>query len=158
MLTTEEIIERNNRVKNFFNQFIDVEIYGDINNPAVIFDNKKILNCYVHNFKLNFTDKPKDGETLFSIRLSDNKFTMTEQQKELFFTWLKQTNQRNCYRINVVGTNLFLSGYTFKDKNPETEIKFPVFSEINYKYYFCKEFPLKIIEQYKSKKLNLQLL
>jgi len=32
MLTTEEIIERNNRVKNFFNQFIDVEIYGDINN------------------------------------------------------------------------------------------------------------------------------
>jgi hypothetical protein len=83
---------------------------------------------------------------------------MTEQQKELFFTWLKQTNQRNCYRINVVGTNLFLSGYTFKDKNPETEIKFPVFSEINYKYYFSKEFPLKIIEQYKSKKLNLQLL
>ena len=65
MLTTEEIIERNNRVKNFFNQFIDVEIYGDINNPAVIFNNKKILNCYVHNFKLNFTDKPKDGETLF---------------------------------------------------------------------------------------------
>ena len=49
-------------------------------------------------------------------------------------------------------------GYTFKDKNPETEIKFPVFSEINYKYYFSKEFPLKIIEQYKSKKLNLQLL
>ena len=26
------------------------------------------------------------------------------------------------------------------------------------KYYFSKEFPLKIIEQYKSKKLNLQLL
>ena len=65
MLTTEEILTRNHKVKKFFKQFIDVEIYGNINTPAIIFDNKKILNCYVHNFKLNFTDKPKDGETLF---------------------------------------------------------------------------------------------
>ncbi|MHA3046529.1 hypothetical protein JSO59_004070 [Riemerella anatipestifer] len=69
-MTEKDIIKRNKRLQSFFeNLNIPVKIIGDINTPAVIYKNKKVLSCYAHNFDLIFIDRPKNGTEIFRHKL-----------------------------------------------------------------------------------------
>lgn len=160
----DQIIERRNkRLLSFFHHYFDqdrVKIHGDKNKPAIILDDKFVLNCYAHNFDLIFTDKDFKGNSLYTIKLQQKPYQEYLGEKE-FFHWIDGYEHRQCYYIQVKGTKLRLSGYNFKDKNPENKEdgnKYPVFSEFNYKLYFTKEYADEIIKDYSSKTLNLEII
>lgn len=154
----KDIIRRNKRVLKFFEILdLDVKLYGNINNPAVIYRNHTALSCYVHNFNLIFTDKPKSGKEIFRYKLLDEQL-FNEQQVDLIYDWLHNYTHRSCFAVGVVGTNLRLSGYNFINKERLPENQYPVFSEFDYKLYFDKEYAEGIVNDYSTDSLMLELI
>lgn len=157
MTTEKDIIRRNKRLASFF-KFLgyDVQIYGSINNPAVILNGKTVLSCYVRNFYVIFTDAPRDGLEIFRHKLTHD-FAPSDTFSDDFTNWMKNIEHRPCYSIQVKNTNLRLSGYNFLDLTNREETKYPVFSQHDFKFYFDKEYAEGIIKTYSNDSLQLEL-
>ncbi len=153
----KDIIRRNIRLKAFFKALsLDVEIYGNINTPAIIYNDSLVLSCYVKNFDLIFTDAPKGGVEQFRYKLLHNQ-EFNEQQIDLINNWLHNYTHRPCFRVMVTGTNLYLAGFNFINKERTPENQYPVFSEFGFRYYFDINYAQGIIDDYSSDTLNLEL-
>lgn len=153
----EDIIKRRNkRLKEFWDKTeISVRIIGNKNTPAIIFDNRKILSCYVRNFDLIFLDK-NDGNEVLRIKLTEIPQDVNDT---IFLEWFSDCEHKDCYSIRLIGTQLRLCGYNFvKDDNGVISFKYPVFSEHDFKLYFSKQVVEDIIETYNSETLNLELI
>jgi hypothetical protein len=113
----------------------DIKIIGDPENPAFIVDDHRVLNVYVKNFELIFTDSAFDGETIHIIKITSHN----RIEKEFLDDILDIYEHRRCHRIKLSGTDLYLSGYNFKDKDVRNSgNRYPVFSRITEKYYFSE--------------------
>lgn len=134
----EEIIERRNiRIKNFFDLCgLQVRIIGDKNSPAIVLNDNCVLNAYVHNFELRFTDKAVQGNIIYTVKLTEKP----NFDKNKVLSCINDFEKRVLYKIQVKNSNptLFLSGYNFLNKNLK-EGRYPVFSSYVPKVYFSQE-------------------
>ncbi|POY38365.1 hypothetical protein C3K47_02915 [Solitalea longa] len=144
MITENDILRRNKRVVDFFTRSgFSVKLLGDQNCPAIIYNDLFCLSCYVKNFDLIFTDKPKAGAEIFRVKLEAGSFL---QRAELMDV-LDQAEHRRVFKVKVSSVDLFLSGYNFLDKTkPET--RYPVFAKHGAKLYFDEEYARQICEDY----------
>lgn len=157
MTTEKDIIRRNRRLLDFFSRLgCKVEIYGNINNPAIILEEKTVLSCYVKNFYLIFVDQPKNGAELFRCKLLSD-LEITSDLTDQFKNWLNDIPHRSAYSIRVVGTSLRLSGYNSTDISRREETRYPVFSQYDFKYYFDKEYAKDIVSKYISEYLEIEV-
>lgn len=160
MTTENDINRRNERLLKFF-QFLgyEVKLHGNNNCPAVIRENKTVLSCYVHNFNLIFTNKPKNGEELFRLKLNaDMHENLSDQTTNLLLNWLLNAEHRECYSIKTFNTNLRLAGFNFFDKENKIGEKYPVFAEHNFKIFFDKSYAEDIVKSFSSPNTLLQVI
>jgi hypothetical protein len=151
------VYRRNERLKQFFeSKGINVSIIGSVDAPAVIINNEFCLSCYVSNFYLHFQNKPYEGQTIFSIKLT--KEIDNSKDADLNY-WLENAEHRKIYKVQAQihneDTTLYLSGFS-KDEN--TGSLKPVFSEINPRIYFNYEKALDIITQYSNEDILLKII
>lgn len=141
------IERRNDLLKSFFSKSdlpFEVKVF-DVNKPMVMLGNK-VMNCYVHNFNLKFTNKAINGDTIFEIKL--NKYVHPDELGQDFYDWVHNYEHRETYKIQLGNENLFLSGYNFTNRE-KGEGRYPVFASLNYKIYFNKEYAENICRDYK---------
>lgn len=151
------ITRRNARLLDFLDVISvllqkDVRMIGDENRPAIIVDDSYCLSAFVHNFDLNFTDVPRNGEVIYSIKLEQTPVYNTQKLLDAI------NNSQHCSikKIKYIGLDLYLAGYNSYDKNNDSTI-YPVFSRHRPRVYFsiekaqntiekhCKGYPLEII-------------
>lgn len=124
---------RNIKLDNFFTKIgMEVTLVGSADNPAIIFKNK-YLACYVKNFRIIFLDKCDQGLQMYTCRVDD------KPDPERLAEWYKTAKHNKAWRINVVGTPLFICGYS-QD--------YPVFGKDKIHYYKNEEFAKELIEKY----------
>ena len=150
--TKEDVIyRRKNFIYTLFNNLqIPIRLIGNPNTPAILMHNKYILSAYVHNFELNFVDKPYNGNILYTLKLN-NKVINNKDIYPQIIKIIGQAEHRTIFKIQYKNTNLFLSGYTFVENfehNKDPKYMKPVFSHINPKVYFDKNSALDIINMY----------
>jgi hypothetical protein len=142
----DDIIDRRNkRLTDFFKLCdISVRIIGDKNSPAIIYQDAYVLNAYVHNFELRFTDNPDNGNVIYTVKLTEkpNFDKNTIQQAILSYP------KKSVYTIKLWGTSptLMLSGYNFLNKEQKLG-RYPVFSAYHPKIYFTQEKAEEIMAQ-----------
>lgn len=144
MITEFDIQRRNKRVVDFFTRSgFQVKLLGDPNCPAIIYNDLFCLSCYVKNFDLIFTNRPKAGDEIFRVKLeAESKMERTE-----LMDVLDQAEHRRVYKVKISAADLFLSGYNFLDKTrPET--RYPVFAKYGAKLYFDEEYATQICHDY----------
>jgi hypothetical protein len=134
----KDLIERRNkRLDSFFKSLsIEYKIIGDENNPCIIYEDKYVLNCYVHNFELRFTDLPIKGNVIYKVKLVNNvKF-----DKNKIMSCINDYPKRSIYKVIIKNSfpELYLSGYNFLNKDEKLG-RYPVFSTYHPKMYFSKE-------------------
>ena len=133
-----EVIERRNkRLTDFFKLVgISVRILGDENNPAIIYNDNCILNAFVHNFELRFTDHPTQGNIVYTVKLTESP----NFDKNRVMNCINDFEKRPVYKVSVKNSEppLYLSGYNFLNKEEKLG-RYPVFSAYNPKIYFNKE-------------------
>lgn len=149
------ISRRNERLERFFELYFEgtdtkYRLIGDKNCPAVIVDEKLCLSCFVKNFNLHFTNKPNQGEIMYTVKLQKDQ----QMDKELIAQHIDSSEHRPVYKIEYAGTGLFLAGYNFKKKN-SLEGKYPVFSRYNPKIYFSKDYAQEILEAFPDYSLQI---
>jgi hypothetical protein len=133
----EWIPKRNERLNRFWrNLGLPVRLIGKPNSPAMIFDDRWLLSCYVANFNLNFLDKNDNGNIIMSVKLTETPVF----SPSAIVTWLGEANHKPIYRIMVTASKpqLYLSGYNFLD-SANNEGRFPVFANRNPKIYFTEQ-------------------
>ncbi len=148
----EQVIERRNkRLKEFFNKAnISIKLIGDPNSPAIIYNEKWCLSCYVHNFNIIFTDKPDKGNELKRYKLVNDLQIDPKEISDIILN----SDHRKVFRIKLSGQDLFLSGYNFIDKAiPNT--RYPVFAKFGSKIYFDKQYAENIIKDYTDYQLEI---
>jgi hypothetical protein len=147
-MNKESIESRNLKVIEFFkDNGMGVVLYGTTDNPLIIWKNRFILPCYVHNFKLNFCSKRVDGEVLgwLSLNLPKekyNKFNITD--------WMSKSELTPVKRIVDEDTGLLFSGFS---SNKFSKITTLLFSNSEAKYYFDDS----ILQEDFKKILNLSI-
>lgn len=140
--------DRNHVLLNLFkrNGFNAVRLIGNPNIPAVILFEDIVVSCHVVDNMVHFTDKPKDGNTIFSVDLTEDIHNLRPKLIEI----LSDYQHRKCYRIELVRGDLlkplmdfygqgrmFLKDYFY---NHEDRNKYPVFLPgRDVKLYFEKE-------------------
>ena len=133
-----EVIERRNkRIEAFFKLVgISVRVIGDENSPAIVYDDTCILNAYVHNFELRFTDNHNDGNIIYTVKLTESP----NFDKNRVMNCINDYEKRPVYKVAVKGSNprLYLSGYNFLNRTEKLG-RYPVFSAYAPKVYFTKE-------------------
>lgn len=139
--TLEEVItRRNERLKDLFNLMgISVRIIGNDNHPAIVYNEKNVLNCYVHNFELRFTDNPYQGNVIYTIKLTEKPIF----DKNKVMSCINDYEMRSVTKVYLIvndsqNPRLYLSGYNFLDKKEKLG-RYPVFSAYNPKVYFTQE-------------------
>ena len=139
----EEIIKRRNlRIKNFFKLCeISIRLLGDKNSPAMVINDKYVLNCYIHNFELRFTDNPIQGNVIYTVKLTEKP----NFDKNKVMSCINDYEKRPLYKIklNDSKTTIYLSGYNFLNKE-DGEGRYPVFSAYTPKVYFSEEKAIEI--------------
>lgn len=142
----EVVAKRNARLERFFTHLdIPIRLIGNKNNPAIIYNNMVSLSAFVHNFNLNFTDKPHRGNIIKRVKLTHN---IVEKREEIL-NFLKLYPHQAVYNIRLAHTDLFLAGYNFINSN-KCEGKYPVFAKFNYKIYFKLSHTQEIINELKQ--------
>jgi hypothetical protein len=142
---TEIINRRNQRIKDFFNLCgISIRLLGNKNAPAMVVEDKYVLNCYVHNFELRFTDNPMQGNLIYTVKLTEKP----NFDKNKVLSCISDYEKRVLTKIQLKNTKpiLYLSGYNFLDKENK-EGKYPVFSSYVPKIYFSEEKAKGVIEE-----------
>jgi hypothetical protein len=154
----DTIERRNERLHAFFKKvFIDrFVIIGDPNKPSVIhFPEKgpsRAISCFVHNFTLVLTSEPYNGEHLYSITLTNEKISNVNRKEILEI--IEKAQHRTVFRIKVKNTNLYLSGYNFRDKI-DYFTKFPVFAAYGSKVYFNIDHATEVLEKFSDHDLEI---
>ena len=113
------ISRRNRRLSSLFNEMgLPVRIIGDPNSPAVIVNNKFVLNAYVHNFELRFMDNHIGGNCIYTIKL----LAKPEYDKEKVLDCIYKYPVRYISKIVLEDTNypLRVVGRDYLDKNDGT--------------------------------------
>lgn len=142
----EDIIARRNKrlVALFKLADIPIRIIGNENSPAIIYNEEKIMNAYVHNFDLNFMDAHYGGKTIYTVRLLDKpKF-----DRNKILECINNYPSNPVYKVKLIGTSneLFLAGYNFLDKEQGLG-RYPVFAGYHAKLYFSDTKALEIAEE-----------
>lgn len=141
------IIERRNRYLLKFFSLLDlpIRIIGDENSPAMIYNNEIVLNAYVHNFELRFTDSPVSKNVIYTIKLNENP----RFDKNRVLLCLSEYKARPVYKVSL-NTNpiLYLTGYNFLNKDEKLG-RYPVFSAYNPKVYFTEDKAKEITSELK---------
>lgn len=149
-MTAEKITQRNEWLSKFFKTIFPdkILIVNSIDNPAVIYNHSICLSCYVQNIELRLMDKPRGGNIICSITLSE---TMPEYDIETILHWFKDCEHRSIFKLALQGTTplLYLSGYNFTDRI-NSKGKFPVFSRHNPKVYMTKDNAQKVLDSLKG--------
>lgn len=160
MMTTDKIKYRNQLLKNFFELYFsssEIKIIGNMNHPAVILDDHTCLSCYVHNYNLNFTDHPFEGDLLFTVQLKENIHFSEELLKDLD-AWYKEKTHRQSFTVGIKDTTLKLAGYNYIDRDStKASNRYPVFSERGYKIYLREENAVSAAERSSNRDLNLKV-
>lgn len=152
-------IKRNKRLENYFLKYIEPQnfkVINNLDNPAVIYKDKLLLSCYVHNFYLHFIDEPHGGKIMHTIKLTH----IIDDDEEAFHHWFNNAEHKECFYVQVKGTDLRLSGYNFRDKSDKENPKdmYPVFSQYGFKNYFQRETAQEKIDQFQTEKLQLEII
>jgi hypothetical protein len=153
----EDVIERRNlRIKQFFELCkIQIRLIGDKNTPAIIIDDSYVLNCYVHNFELRFTDQVIQGNIVYTVKLTEKP----NFDKNKVMSCINDFEKRKVFKIQVNNSNpkLYLSGYNFLDKIKK-DGRYPVFSSYIPKVYFSKEKAEEIVNTLSNDGYDLVIL
>jgi hypothetical protein len=143
---TSDRERRNTRLVRFFDSLgLPARLIGDANSPAIIIDDAVVLSGYVKNFELRFTDIPSHGQVIYTIKLLHQQII----DRDEIFRVILSSEHRSVYRINLEGTNMFLAGYNFVDKQ-NSKGRYPVFSTINPKIYFSEQSARESVEAIES--------
>ena len=133
----EELVKRRNkRLSDFFKVCgLMVRVIGS-NTPSIILNDRYIINAYVHNFELRFTDNHTKGNTVYTVRLTEKP----NFDKNKVTECIKNYDMLEINKISIVNSSptLYLSGYNFLNKE-ERLGRYPVFSVYAPKIYFTKE-------------------
>lgn len=160
-MTEAKIKSRNLLLKRFFeNCFPEdkITIIGNINHPVVILNDHTCLSCFVHNYILNFTDHPFEGEVLFNVKLTQS-LKIDERSKRMIADWFSESVHRESFLVGIKGTTLRLAGYNYIDRdNTKKSNRYPVFSERGCKIYLREENAQGAIERSSNKNLNLEVI
>lgn len=153
----EVITRRNARLLDFLDVLSvilqkEVRMIGDKNNPAIIVDDNYCLSAFVHNFDLNFTNIPRNGEVIYKVKLEKEPVYDTQ----LLLNAINNSEHYITKRIRYRGTDLFLTGYNSFDKKDDNTI-YPVFSRYRPRIYFSLEKAKTAIEKY-GKDYPLQII
>jgi len=120
-------------------------VFGD-HAPAVIINSTSIANCYVKDFILYLTNDKKPSKIVHLHDLNNN-LTNNLDLNNLFLEWFNGYSMKSCYRIKVVGTELFYKSYNFKNfKN--RSFRYPIFSEHDPKIFYTKRYAQDIIKEF----------
>jgi len=152
------IKRRNLRLEHFFSGIFkkkDFKVFGDENSPCIVYKNKRVLSCFVHNFDLIFTDRPRTGEHLYTHPL---KYPPQPFDRDFVDRWFKECVHREVFTIRVKDTHLRVAGWNFlKPDKTDPKGKYPVFSQYKFKIYFSKERCEEIIKDYSTDELLLEI-
>lgn len=143
--TKYSVCERRNKaLLDFFTRVnMEISLIGNPQKPAIIVNNYYCLSAFVSNFDLHFTDAPFHGTVIKTYKLA----TGTHLSHNEFMDFFKNYEQRRVYKIKHSNTNLYLSGYNFKNRE-KSEGRYPVFSRFRFKIYFNIEKAEEIIKDY----------
>ena len=151
----KEVVERRNkRLINFFSLCgYPVRLIADENSPAIVIEDKHVLNAYVHNFELRFTDSYNQGNIIYTIKLSENP----NFDKNKVVSCIEDYPKRELSKILLSGSSpkLFLSGYNFLNKEEKLG-KYPVFAAYIPKVYFTEEKAKEITDELTSLGYDVQ--
>lgn len=146
MITPQKIEQRNKWLSKFFKTIFPdkIMVANTLDNPAIIYNYTTCLSCFVQNFELKFMDRPRDGNKVYSIFLSE---TIRDYDVEKILEWFNGCEHRKIFRIklNSIIPPFYLSGYNFTDRDNK-EGKYPVFSRHNPKIYMSRDNAEKVIE------------
>lgn len=147
---SEIIIRRNKRLESFFKGLgLNVKVVQSVknaNNPPMILDDEFILNAYVHNFELRFTDSPIKGNVVYSVKLTEKPLF----DKNKVLSAINDYEKRPVYKVYLkTEPVLYLAGYNFLNKEVGLG-RYPVFSSYQPKVYFNKEKADEICEELRN--------
>jgi hypothetical protein len=131
------IVRRNKRLSDFFKLLgLNVKVIGNVNNPPMIINDEFILNAYVHNFELRFTDSPNQGNVLYIVKLTEKPLF----DKNKILSAINDYEKRPVFKVYLkdCSPTIYLSGYNFLNKEEKLG-RYPVFSSYSPKVYFNKE-------------------
>ncbi len=143
--TPSETINKRNKllVKLFKLIGLPIRVIGDETYPDLIYNEEVVLNTFVNNFELNFTDAPKSKNILYTVKLNDNP----RFDKNKILSCISDYQSRAIFKVAIKTTpTLYLSGYNFLNKE-EKQGRYPVFSSYNPKIYFTEEKAKEIINE-----------
>jgi len=141
------MLRRKIRLEKYFKDAgIPIQLIGNPHKPAIIAGRALCLSAYVSNFNLNFTDKPFDGEIIYTVKLHND----TTPDIDQLYKVIMASTHRAVFRLRYDDTDLFLAGYNFVDKTTSYG-KYPVFARTGEKIYFNDEFAQKIIDEFADK-------
>lgn len=75
----------------------NAQLIGDINQPAIVIDEKYAIAGYVHNKTYHFCDKPFGGTEIHTVQLSENPSISRSKIEEL----IANSEVRKLYKIRV---------------------------------------------------------
>lgn len=143
--TPSETINKRNKllVKLFKLIGLPIRVVGDKTYPDLIYNEEVVLNTFVNNFELNFTDAPKSKNILYTVKLNDNP----RFDKNKILSCISDYQSRAIFKVAIKTTPiLYLSGYNFLNKE-EKQGRYPVFSSYNPKIYFTEEKAKEIVNE-----------
>lgn len=150
-----QVLERRDKfLIDFFKLVgISVKLIGDENNPAIVYNDNCILNAYIQNFKLNFTDSPNQGNIIYTVKLSENP----SFDKNRVMGCINDYEKRPVFKVSIKGSNpmLYLSGYHYLNRE-ERLGRYPVFSSYNPMVFFTKEKTDEICEELNNDGYSLE--
>lgn len=115
-----------------------IRIIGDINSPAILYEDTFILNMFVHNFDFHFTDAPFEGNIVQSYKITA-AFQLSPKELQ---NHIEKYEHKRVYKVKLAfeGVDLFLAGWNHTDKNMRNETtQYPVFAPKEPKVYHTKE-------------------
>lgn len=115
-----------------------IRIIGDINSPAVLYEDTYILNMFAHNFDLHFTDAPFEGNILQSYKMT----AALRLSPEVLQYHIDNYQHKRVYKVKLAfdGVDLFLAGWNHTNKEHRDEsTQYPVFAPREPKVYHTKE-------------------
>lgn len=140
--------ERNNLLLQLFkrNGFNAVRLIGNPSMPAVILFEEMVLSCHVVDTVVHFTDKPKEGNTVYSVDLEGDINGLRSELVKL----IDDFEHRTLYRVELIGGDILSPLRKFYGKSQiylkdyyydhESRSKYPVFTPgRDVKVYFEKE-------------------
>lgn len=132
-----------------FDDCDSIRLFGDSQNPAIIYKNNTLLACYAKNFDLILLDKNDNGEQMFSIKLTQ------EIDNDKIFgylnEWFIKAAHKKVYTIALRGSNLHVNGYHHFDQENRTGDRYPIFADKFPRIYIKLEYAEGIIDEFKGR-------